>query len=326
MRRLEGNPIVHPRLHPTLGHNIAGPSLIRVPEWVVDPLGQYYLYFADHKGSYIRLAFANELTGPWAVHPPGVLHLADSHFPTEPLPVPETIPEIDLEGFAEEPREGVPAPLESATLPHIASPDVVVRDDLRRVVLYYHGLEAFASQLTRVAISTDGLSFEAREEPLARPYLRAFEYRGTHYAMAMPGVFYRSPTGLNELEEGPTLFPKTMRHAALLVRGDDLLVFWTRVGDAPEHILVSVVDLEPPWQEWQASEPASLLLPEEPWEGGDLPNRASVRDAINVPVRQLRDPAIFEDDDGRLYLLYAVRGESGIAIAELRVRSLGAGN
>ena len=30
----------------------------------------------------------------------------------------------------------------------------------------------------------------------------------------------------------------------------------------------------------------------------------------------LRDPAIFEED-GRVYLLYAVAGESGIAIAEL---------
>jgi beta-xylosidase len=31
----------------------------------------------------------------------------------------------------------------------------------------------------------------------------------------------------------------------------------------------------------------------------------------------LRDPAIFEDTDGRVYLLYSVAGESGIGIAEL---------
>jgi hypothetical protein len=31
----------------------------------------------------------------------------------------------------------------------------------------------------------------------------------------------------------------------------------------------------------------------------------------------LRDPAIFEDADGRVYLLYSVAGESGIGIAEL---------
>ena len=35
-----------------------------------------------------------------------------------------------------------------------------------------------------------------------------------------------------------------------------------------------------------------------------------------LPVRQLRDPAVFEDE-GHLYLLYSVAGEQGIAIAEL---------
>jgi hypothetical protein len=34
------------------------------------------------------------------------------------------------------------------------------------------------------------------------------------------------------------------------------------------------------------------------------------------PVNQLRDPAIFEED-GRIYLLYAIAGEQGIAIGEL---------
>jgi hypothetical protein len=36
------------------------------------------------------------------------------------------------------------------------------------------------------------------------------------------------------------------------------------------------------------------------------------------PVHELRDPAIYEED-GRLYLLYSVAGEQGIAIARLHV-------
>ncbi|GIT64032.1 MAG: hypothetical protein Ct9H300mP22_4320 [Gammaproteobacteria bacterium] len=44
--------------------NIQGPSLIKVPEWIENPLGKYYLYFADHKGLYIRLAYADELQDP----------------------------------------------------------------------------------------------------------------------------------------------------------------------------------------------------------------------------------------------------------------------
>ncbi len=62
----------------------------------------------------------------------------------------------------------------------------------------------------------------------------------------------------------------------------------------------------------------SVLRPEEPWEGTDRPSVPSVRDAINLRVNQLRDPAIFEED-GRIYLLYSVAGEAGIAIAEIEI-------
>ena len=54
--RVLDKPIIGPDIHPSIGVNIQGPSLIRVPDWVENPLGKYYLYFADHKGLYIRLA------------------------------------------------------------------------------------------------------------------------------------------------------------------------------------------------------------------------------------------------------------------------------
>ena len=41
---------------------------------------------------------------------------------------------------------------------------------------------------------------------------------------------------------------------------------------------------------------------------------------IAQPVRQLRDPAVYEEGE-RLWLLYAVQGESGIAIAEIARRA-----
>ncbi len=84
--RLLDRPIIGTDLHDSLGPNIQGPSLIRMPDWVPNPLGRYYLYFADHKGSWIRLAYADSLAGPWRIHPPGALHLNDSHFPTTPPP------------------------------------------------------------------------------------------------------------------------------------------------------------------------------------------------------------------------------------------------
>jgi hypothetical protein len=84
IRRLLERPIITADLDPTIGVNIQGPSMIRVPDWIGNRLGAYYLYFADHKGGYIRLAYADNPTGPWTVHPPGSLQLAQSRFLTEP--------------------------------------------------------------------------------------------------------------------------------------------------------------------------------------------------------------------------------------------------
>jgi len=71
--RLLDHPIIGPDLDSSIGVNIQGPSLIKVPHWIEDPLGKYYLYFADHKGTYIRLAYTDDLSGPWRVHVPGSL-------------------------------------------------------------------------------------------------------------------------------------------------------------------------------------------------------------------------------------------------------------
>jgi len=59
-----------------------------------------------------------------------------------------------------------------------------------------------------------------------------------------------------------------------------------------------------------------VLRPEREWEGAQFPVEPSRRGSIDEPVNQLRDPAIYEED-GRVYLLYAVAGERGIGIAEI---------
>ena len=59
-----------------------------------------------------------------------------------------------------------------------------------------------------------------------------------------------------------------------------------------------------------------LLRPERNLEGADAPLIPSARSTAHGHVNQLRDPAISEED-ARVYLLYAVVGESGIALAEV---------
>ncbi|MDA0205810.1 MAG: hypothetical protein O3A53_17785 [Acidobacteria bacterium] len=318
VERLLDAPIVTPAIDPSIGENIQGPSMIRVPDWIENQLGRYYLYFADHKGAYIRLAYADNVLGPWTIHEPGSLQIAKSYFPTEPPPVDEELLEIAQQRRAAEyGNNNLPHSLVlEFTAPHIASPDVHVDEVRQRIVMYFHGLEAFAKQSTRVALSEDGIDFQALPEVLGRTYLRTFEHEGLTYGIAMPGQIYRSQDGLTNFEEGPLLFNPDMRHCALLKRGDTLHVFWTQVGEAPERILLSTIDLSLPWTEWKETPGVEVLRPERDWEGADRPIAPSIRSVAYERVNQLRDPAIFEED-GKVYLLYAVAGENGIAIAQV---------
>jgi hypothetical protein len=316
VQRLLDRPVISPDLHPSIGDNIQGPSLIRVPDWVEGRLGTYYLYFADHKGRYIRLAYADRLAGPWSIYPPGTLQLEQSCFLTEPPAV--TTPQL-AEFEARRRRSGVERSvdvLSEITTPHIASPDVHVDPRRREILMYFHGLEDVGTQITRVATSRNGIDFKAQPEVLGTSYMRAFEHGGMIYALAMPGQLYRSTDGFHGFEPGPLLFNPRMRHSALLKRGRELWVFWTQVGEAPERILLSRIELSGEWWSWKEDAPIEILRPEWAWEGAEAPLVPSMRSTAYGQVNQLRDPAIFEEN-GQVYLLYAVAGESGIAIAEV---------
>lgn len=301
VERFPKNPIIIPEMLPLDdGSNINGPSLIRVPSWVENPLGKYYLYFAHHIGTYIRLAYADDLAGPWNIYPPGTLRLEDTVCK-------------DIYGSI------------YADYKHLASPDVHVDDDSQQIRMYFHCPVYLAGpveddssyrQVTLLATSSDGLNFEASSKPLGDSYFRVFQWGGYTYALSMPGVFYRSADGLTNFEQGPTLFSEDMRHSAVLVQEGKLLVFYTMVGDTPERILLTEIELGHDWMTWSTADPVLVLEPELDWEGAELPLEPSTRGFAEGPVRQLRDPAIFLEN-GHTYLLYAVAGESGIAIAAL---------
>lgn len=289
--RLKGDPILTPASSPTIGDNLNGPSLIRVPAWVKNPLGRYYLYFAHHQGTFIRMAYANRLPGPWTVYAPGVLQMSAV----------------------------------TACHDHIASPDVHVDDAKRRIRMYFHcpagkSKRDIEEQKTFVAFSGDGLHFTAKEQPLGPAYMSVFHWDGYYYAVARKGVFLRSRDGITPFEQGPTLFSEDknliLRHAAVDVKGNQLSVYYSRIGDNPESIVVSRIALTPDWSSWKASPPTVVLAPGTVAEGVNLPSEPSRRDDAPGRVRQLRDPGIFHEN-GKTYLLYSIAGESGISIAEL---------
>jgi hypothetical protein len=304
------SPIIHANDDPRLEGNINGPSLIRVPDWVPNQLGRYYLYFAHHEGQSIRLAIADDLTGPWTCHWPGPLALADSEFPTEPTDAANIHPEA-----AEHIARGT-----DGTYPHIASPDVHIDEERQEIRMYFHGRIADGRQRSRVAVSKDGLNWSVHSPLIGYPYFRVFQHAGAWFSLTMPGFFCRSADGLAPFDElGDIVFGDGMRHSALLKRGNQLFVFWTRIGDLPERILMSKIDLSGDWQSWSAGKPVEfeeIHRPTAAWEGANLPLEPSKGGGIMRPVHQLRDPAIFEED-GEVYLVYTIQGEQGLAIGKL---------
>lgn len=297
--RFPQNPMLTPASDPSIGDNINGPSLIRVPVWVERPLGRYYLYFSHHAGKFIRLAYADQLSGPWTVHAPGTLRLEEAR------------PCHD----------------------HVASPDMHVDEARREIVMYFHcpsggsvdanGRVDINQQQTFIATSSDGLQFHSNPQPLGPAYFRVFHWGQYYYAIVRAGIFLRARAMRSPFEQGPTLIPaddgRLLRHAAVDLRGDVLKVYYSRIGDRPERILVSEIRLTSSWSAWQASTPVDVLTPEQNYEGADRPLETSVPDEAPGRVRQLRDPGIFVED-GKTYLLYSIAGESGIAIGELANR------
>ena len=293
--RFEENPIIRPDMLPGRdGENINGPSLIRVPEWLPNPLGRYYLYFADHHGDYIRLAYADRLQGPWKIYKPGTLRLAQ-------------VPDGKK---------------------HIASPDVVADGERKELRMYFHSPSKTAkAQTTYLARSKDGLHFTAGSEKLAPFYLRIFQHDGYWYGMTKRGWLCRSKDGLSAFEPGPNPFSGVavrdgdenstgIRHVALDLTGDRLTVYYSKIGDMPECILRSTITLTPDWKEWKAGAPELALKPEKDYEGTDIALAPSKGGNAKGRENALRDPAIFKED-GRTYLLYSVAGESGIGVAEI---------
>jgi hypothetical protein len=296
-KRLGNGPIITPAMLPgSDGANINGPSLIRVPDWVPDRLGRYYLYFAHHSGACIRLAYADNLLGPWTIHEPGTLRLEDT----------------------------------PAARGHVASPDVHVDTDREQIVMYFHAPAANGNgQVSFVSTSRDGLRFEASSEALGLFYFRAFRHGDHWYALAKGGELYRSEDGLTGFTRVGNPFPPiaeqdrdhnrpgSVRHLAVHRRTEHLLdVYYTRIGDAPESILVSTIDLRPDCREWRASPPEVVLRPERRYEGAGLPTSVSRAGAAKGRENAVRDPAVYVEGM-RVYLLYSVAGESGIAVADL---------
>ena len=285
-----------------IGNNINGPSLIKAPNWLPNCLGRYYLYFGHHFGQNIRMAFSNNLTGPWNIYKGGVLHLKETPFTHER-------PNAKQPQWATE--EGV-----DGLYPHIASPDVHINTREKSLEMFFHGLDHDGEQRSLHALSNDGLTWWVQSQRIKQTYLRVFRYKNIKYALGWGGQILRQNSD-GTFELGPWSFgDQGHRHASALVQGDKLHVVWTRIGDAPEQILYSSIDISLPWRDWYATEGQVILKPKFDWEGANLPISNSTVGGLTKQEHALRDPFLFEQNE-EIYMLYAGGGETCIGIAKL---------
>ena len=152
-----GRLLISPDMLPNQdGNNINGASLIKVPDWIENPLGKYYLYFAHHAGKYIRMAYSNNADGDtytlnnqkYTVYEKGTLKLDET-------------PGHD----------------------HIASPDVHIDNERKEIVMYYH-TPYKDWQYTFKATSKDGINFISDDKPLGMFYFRVFKWKDRTFSIA----------------------------------------------------------------------------------------------------------------------------------------------
>ena len=169
------------------------------------------------------MAYADDLTGPYNVHTPGVLEMSETSFKR-----------------------------------HIASPDVHIDHDAKRIRMFYHGAgftgpkSGVPNQITCYAESEDGIDFETDHVCLGTAYMRIFEWDGWYYGFGggSPRCLWRSRNYRELFEQGPRLDVDTeaytnhrMRHPALHLRGHELDIYYSNSGDTPERIKRTTVDL-----------------------------------------------------------------------------------
>ena len=277
----------------TAGQFTNGPTVIKVPVWVEDPLGIYYMYIADHRGVGIRLAYADSLAGPWTVSPNPVLVLNGS---------------LGIRG-------------------HMASPDIYIDDNAETIYMTVHGEPAGtanANQVSVLAESQEGLSF-AQDPSYAGSIWAPFAYARI---LKIGDTFVRINPGKHQVSRsdsitGPFSAPeyyslpenREHRHASVLLDGSTIVIYYTRVRDAPERIYRATIDASQPWGEWALTNEQCVRRPELSWEGAQFPIAFS-KDGPANSVNQLRDPFIYDDGTNRA-LFYSYAGESGIAMATL---------
>jgi len=253
------------------------------------------------------------------------------------------------------------------------SPSLFVDDENRIMYMYVHGHGCVDDDGNRIRIpyrtdpqptlvltSTDGVHWSLPDgiqggtrDILIKDlfYLTTpVRYNDYYYALAKTrqssvgnATLCRSKSLIGPWTQGPLLI-QGARHADLhIFRNRHFVIFFTLIGDAPEHVEVGTIDLlrdgdgdtdANDWMNWTVLPGPTILRPEYEYERG-LDGDASVGTGPSKSggaeckiEAQLRDPHFLPDDDSMGsdndnadilsgLLFYVVQGERAFALARL---------
>jgi hypothetical protein len=185
---------------------------------------------------------------------------------------------------------------------HIASPEIAISDG-SKLELFYH-CKYQDSQYTFKATTNDGVNWIYNDEIFGYFYFRLIE---KDFAIAKyrnnGGVWYKKEN--NKFVQKGALLPR-MRHCCYC----DGKIYWSEIGDMPERIYCGDLNLS----NFTILNKKTIVTPSEIYEidGVLKPSKPGAA----VGVTEVRDPFVFKYHDKK-FIYYTVRGEDGIAVAEI---------
>jgi hypothetical protein len=266
---------------------------------------QYVLYFAHHSGNFIRVATSKNIYGDWT-------------FPNLEI--------LKIENFNE-------------IHDHIASPEVFLDQESKTLNLFFHSrVPGSREQQTFLATSKDGVSFDLKPMISFLPfYLRVCVHNGGVFGVTKGGNFF-SHIGsdfsngwryLDNIDSPGLEFEKfnyfnengNMRHLHIVSHKETLLVFYTRIGDAPERIYAKSLKVHPDNSHLEISEEIEVMRPQIAFECQTASITKSQPGLSETFELAFRDPFVFTENELNL-LFYSYGGESGIAVCQIDLESL----
>lgn len=280
-----------------MSDNINGPSCLRTPNFIKNPLGKYLLYFAHHSGEFIRIAYSEDIFTGWKILDHKINNVSK----------------------------------ETEFHDHVASPDVYVDNIEKSIYMFFHSrIKGSRKQQTFLSKSNDGINFALVKGDLNLPFYFRHVTIGTKtFAVTKGGNLYInmvSPVAntwraLNNVNTGKSNKEAmhnssgSIRHASLIYYMKIFIIFYSKIGDSPERIYAAKI-VENEKGLWLMSNEFEITRPELNFEGANLDIEASVAGPSLKEENALRDPYVMQDGED-YFLFYACAGESGIAVGKL---------